>query len=437
MAQRTYEDMLTESLSGSPTSQEPMSGGNEAAHPFTQDYYQNAPSTGNSGVSGYGYGGTTPPPVVPAGGVTTQPVPVPASGGSPYGGGDRASTIAGWYRQYLGRHDPNESGYQGWVNGNMSLPQIEATIRNSPEARAYAAAHPTGGASAPTSGSGGPGFNSNRLDDNVINAYIARWADLPGADPSLKSDPAYWAARIKEKGGLGADNESYWQWMALNNYKQTPHGGGEFNDQWGGQLESLVNQYLGNTRERAAALAAQYRARAKELNQPAYTTAEDQAIRARAFDQLERRRAETSKNQRERVYARGFAPTSGLAQGAEQEVNRNFEQVRGGIESDLTQSAINETQRRRDVAMQLEALATEALNGGDLSAIQATGLPLQLMDTRQTQALNTFNSSGNPLSSLMAIIAAGQGQQQGQNAQNANTASGLGSLLPLILQYLR
>lgn len=435
MAQ-SYEDMLAESLSGSPTSQEPMSG--RSSNPFTQDYYQNTPSTGNSGVSGYGYGGTTPPAVVPAGGVTTQPVPMPASGGSPYGGGDRGSTIAGFYRKYLGRaHD--QSGYNGWVNGNLSLAQIENAIKNSPEAQQYASSQSSGASSGgSTSTSSGPGFNSNRLDDNVINSYIAQWANLPGADPSLKSDPAYWAARIKEKGGLGADNESYWQWMALNNYKQTPHsgGGGEFNDQWGGQLETLVQQYLGNTKERAAALAAQYRARAKELNQPAYTSADEAAIRARAFDQLERRRTETAKNQREQVYARGFAPTSGLATGADQEVNRNFEQVRGGIESNLVQNSIDETQRRKDAAMQLEALATEALNGGDLGAIQATGLPLQLMDTRQQQALNTYNSTSNPLSSLLAIIAAGQGQQQGQNQQNANTASGLGSLLPLILQYL-
>jgi hypothetical protein len=217
------------------------------------------------------------------------------------------------------------------------------------------------------------------------------------------------------------------QWLVEN-------GGREFDDPWGGALEDLVREYLGDTRQRAEQLAGQYRTRAEELRQPAYTSAEEQAIRARSFDQLERRRQETLKNERERVYARGFAPTSGLVAGAERSTNENFENVRGAIESNLVQSAIDETQRRRDAALQLEALATEALNGGDLGAIQATGLPLTLMNTRQNNALNLYNATGNPLNSIMAILAAGQGQQGVQNQNNQNNMAGLGYLIDLLFR---
>lgn len=60
-------------------------------------------------------------------------------------------------------------------------------------------------ADAPSASSGG------RTDRNAILAQVAKWAAMPGADPSLASNPDYWADRIIEKGGLGDDNRQYWQ----------------------------------------------------------------------------------------------------------------------------------------------------------------------------------------------------------------------------------
>lgn len=50
-----------------------------------------------------------------------------------------------------------------------------------------------------------------RNDQAAIRAQIAKWAAMPGADPSLVNDPDYWAKRITETGGLGSDNMQYWQ----------------------------------------------------------------------------------------------------------------------------------------------------------------------------------------------------------------------------------
>ncbi len=50
-----------------------------------------------------------------------------------------------------------------------------------------------------------------RTDRNAILAQVAQWAAMPGADPSLANDPNYWADRIIQTGGLGADNSQYWQ----------------------------------------------------------------------------------------------------------------------------------------------------------------------------------------------------------------------------------
>ncbi len=50
-----------------------------------------------------------------------------------------------------------------------------------------------------------------RMDEAAIRAKVAQWAAMPGADPSLAGNPDYWVGRIKETGGLGSDNEQYWQ----------------------------------------------------------------------------------------------------------------------------------------------------------------------------------------------------------------------------------
>lgn len=47
--------------------------------------------------------------------------------------------------------------------------------------------------------------------DEGILKQIGIWAAMPGADPSLGADPGYWLRRIKETGGLRADNLQYWQ----------------------------------------------------------------------------------------------------------------------------------------------------------------------------------------------------------------------------------
>lgn len=56
-----------------------------------------------------------------------------------------------------------------------------------------------------------PPTTGGAMDDAAILAQIAQWAGMPGADPSLKNDPNYWLGRIKETGGLRADNLQYWQ----------------------------------------------------------------------------------------------------------------------------------------------------------------------------------------------------------------------------------
>lgn len=58
-----------------------------------------------------------------------------------------------------------------------------------------------GTAPAPTTAGGG----------NDVRAYIAQLAAMPGADPSLASNPDYWEEAINSRGGLNAGNRQFWQ----------------------------------------------------------------------------------------------------------------------------------------------------------------------------------------------------------------------------------
>lgn len=84
------------------------------------------------------------------------------------------------------------------------------------------------GSSYSTTGGTGGGY-----DDQAILATIATWAQMPGANPSLARDPNYWLGRIKQTGGLRADNLQYWQGLGMRP-EGAPEGGGSPSAQSGG-----------------------------------------------------------------------------------------------------------------------------------------------------------------------------------------------------------
>jgi hypothetical protein len=79
---------------------------------------------------------------------------------------------------------------------------------NDPAARTTDPASGSGTTPAPTTTSTD---SASRTDPNAIRAQVAKWATMPGADPSLSNDPDYWVRTIIAKGGLGTDNQQYWQ----------------------------------------------------------------------------------------------------------------------------------------------------------------------------------------------------------------------------------
>ena len=287
------------------------------------------------------------------------------------------------------------------------------------------------------------GAGSSWGDPGTLAAFFQSKGVTP-FPTSIESWSRYWNEWGK--------NDPEYFWRRLQGAEEFGGGGGggngEFTDRWGGDLERLTQQLIealglggAAAQERGKTLAGIFNTRAGELEGPAYSTGEEAILRAKAFDSLERRRQETLKNGRERVYMRGFEPTSGLVAGAERDINRGFEQQRTGIESTLLENAIAETKSRHDQAVQLKALAQQALGGGDATNLQylaqgleATNKPLGLMNTRFLQALQAAQSGGDPnalISAILSIFGAGQNQSLLQQNQQANNLGGLGTLLGL------
>lgn len=263
--------------------------------------------------------------------------------------------------------------------------------------------------------------------------------------------------------------------------------GGEFTDPWGSAFERAINERLAqlenspdrtqldafmarlleadqNKQQNTDAFVRQIQGRIGELQQPVYSAGDEATIRAKAFDALERRRQQTLQNEREQVYARGFAPTSGIVQQATADTNQAFEQSRTGIESDLALSAIQETQRRRDQALQLNQLIEQALSGGDLASLQmlatasdlennvyeqdqararevlsTLGLPLDLIMQRAQLGNQTAAASASPsdvISSLVALFSQNNTGRQNNVANMQNNMAGLGQTLAILAPLL-
>lgn len=93
---------------------------------------------------------------------------------------------------------------------------------------------------------GAPTGGGGRNDEATIRAQIAKWAAMPGADPSLSNDPDYWVKAITSRGGLGSDNMQYWQDASVGSsaFFRNPNreGGGNGSQASGGGMNNSGGQ---------------------------------------------------------------------------------------------------------------------------------------------------------------------------------------------------
>jgi hypothetical protein len=298
----------------------------------------------------------------------------------------------------------------------------------------------------------------SRMDENFINDYLNVWGAAPGANPSVMSDRAYWLRRIKETGGLGADNLEYWRKLTQR-AEGAPEGGttttttapaptfnapvignnpNVFSDpatkEWEQALRAMVDRLNKPTNLPDYQPLVDYmRQYIEQLKQPGHTPEQQDLIQTQTLDPLERQRQAAHQQVIQRLAARGIAPSSGIVEKALEDVDRQFEQLRTKTQADFSKGEIELNQSNKDRALavggQLAGLEAGMASGDEQRATQAVNMLFQLpqfANTRLQLALQTLGSGQvNPgLFSNLGMFQQ-QGQQQQQNDQNyyANIAA--------------
>lgn len=211
----------------------------------------------------------------------------------------------------------------------------------------------------------GPGYNGNRNDDAYISSMISQWANLPGADPTLRSDPAYWMRRIKETGGLGPDNETYWRDMGLYNYRRSPTSGGG-----SGSAPGAVSGFTAEIRKKLME-------RLGQLEKPFDPNADPSIQASMQGARLESDRSQEAlrKALSERLYAQGTVQGDQVRQGEQQSAER----AAVGLGSMRAQLIQRELQSRREEA---QGLLQQALSSGDAETARQIQLYMADLDAR-------------------------------------------------------
>jgi hypothetical protein len=193
--------------------------------------------------------------------------------------------------------------------------------------------------------------------------------------------------------------------------------------------------------------------RASQLQQPAYTGAEQEILRTQMLDPIERDRTAANKRALENVGSRGFDPTSGVAQELFGQVNRGFDERRAAAQGDLAYRQINEKRSREQEAQALLGAIPgiqRGAGGADLQYLQMLdaamnkpreqGINLsqqlyRLPAQAQADALQAMGMGGSPdalFNNAMQLYNAQNQQGQYQDQQNAQYWQMLGNMLPYL-----
>jgi hypothetical protein len=193
--------------------------------------------------------------------------------------------------------------------------------------------------------------------------------------------------------------------------------------------------------------------RASQLQQPAYTGAEQEILRTQMLDPIERDRTAANQRALENVGSRGFDPTSGVAQEMFGQVNRGFDERRASAQGDLAYRQIAEKRSREQEAQALLGAIPgiqRGAGGADLQYLQMLdaamnkpreqGINLsqqlyRLPAQAQADALQAMGMGGSPdalFNNAMQLYNAQNQQGQYQDQQSAQYWAMLGNMLPYL-----
>ena len=346
------------------------------------------------------------------------------------------------YQQYLGRtpspselasHYGNPGGWEGALN----------LIKGSPEAYAYA-----NRPAAPSAPGGGGGS---------ILDQIAQWSQMPGSNPSLRTDPNYWLRRITETGGLNAGHTAYWQNLAMRPEgapeswsPSTPGGtptygagGSIFDDPATRDFMALLTSHVNAlnqpyTPPGLGPLSDYLKSYFQKLQGPAYTPQQMDLLQTQALDPLTAERDAARQRLLQGASARGLTPQSGIVQKQLNDLDQQFEQMRTRTQAGFASNAVGldraNAQQAASVGQLLANIEQANFTGNEARRGQAVDLARYVPDLARQRMLDANTILGQSTLNPTSLLGLQQGQNQFESAQTQQWLLGLGQLIPALLQ---
>ena len=273
----------------------------------------------------------------------------------------------------------------------------------------------TGGAAAPPDWSTGP-WDANRVRDYFSSRGVAPRA----------TSPDYWAGKYPELSARGQElgNPNYFMDRLSKAEEFGGGGGGGTFDtpglqNWEGYLNEMVNRLRTPQNNPALGPFQDYlKHYFEQLQGPAYTPAQMELQQTQALDPLEQQRSATKQQIVQRLAAKGVQ--GGIVEKALQDVDRQFNQQRTGLQSGFANNAIAADKAQKAQAAQvggaLAATYNQQFGSDEARMLQALGLLRQIPEMANTNIglANGVLQQQNPLALLQMLM---QQQNQG-SAQN-------------------
>lgn len=220
----------------------------------------------------------------------------------------------------------------------------------------------------------------------------------------------------------------------------------QFSDPYTMGLENLLKQQLEGlqqpqTNPALERLLAFLDTRFSDLsNNPGYTPSEQALLRTQALDPIEQDRAASLRRSQQRTAARGMLPSSGLAELQDQQVDLEYDRLRGAAQRDLGINAINKQNQDLAQALTLGQLAGVAIpeqqRAEDASrrneAVSRAMALYNLPRKAQADAMSVLNGTpmpGDLFSQAIQLMQAQESQRRYTQQQNQQFWLSIGDAL--------
>lgn len=178
-----------------------------------------------------------------------------------------------------------------------------------------------------------------------------------------------------------------------------------------------------------ASLESALKALAGQFEQGGYTPAETEILQTQAIDPLERLRTTRKQQVLHTLSQRGIDPKSGVGMQMLADVDRQFDQQRTVTQRDVAGKAAEERRARMLQSVELLSGLAGTQNQRYSQAFDYAKVPYNMSQQAFSNALQTYNAAGNPLTLAQPYMSLANMQ----NGQNNSLQETLGYLAGILL----